>query len=100
MSDAATELVSSIICDHLRETYGLEPYILPNGRTGIHFLEMSNSLDFTDRSLREQIEFDISNSRHKDGTLGVEYRADLERWQATLMAALDVVRAALAEIPT
>ncbi len=73
------------IAERLIATYDLQPFILSNGRLGIHFMNLSWSSDYGE-TLIEQIREEIAAGRE-----------DLQEWRDTLAAALGVVDAALGQ---
>lgn len=87
-----------IIADRLIDTYGLEPFILSNGRIGIHFMGLSYSSDDGEETLIKQVREEIDGCRTSDGVLGEqEERAHIQEWRNTLAAALAEIDDALNE---
>ena len=88
------EYGGDVIASHLVEAYGIKPFILPSGKVGMHFMELSSSQD-SNTTLAAQIVFDIESSRNEDGRLDAEVIPDLRAWRETLKAALAIVEGAL-----
>lgn len=43
-----------VLAEHLIETYGIVPYVLPNGTLGLHFMALSASIE-TEGSLHSEV---------------------------------------------
>jgi len=101
LEDLETELedqeTGKTIAERLINAYGLEPFILRNGRLGIHFMELSWSSDDGEETLIEQVREEIDVGRNRDGSIADEERADLQAWRNTLSEALAEIDAALNE---
>ncbi len=73
------------IAERLIAAYDLQPFILSNGRLGIHFMNLSWSIDGGE-TLIDQVREEISAGRE-----------DLQEWRDTLAEALAVVDSALGQ---
>jgi hypothetical protein len=81
------------ITDRLILEYGLEPFILSTGQLGIHFMELSYSIE--GETLIEQLRDEIDACRNPDGEIGEDERTDLMTWRNTLAEAIAEIDAAL-----
>ena len=86
-----------VIAEDLRDRYGIEPFILSDGSFGVHFMDLSSSLDFGG-TLVEHIALDIAARRSGSGKLDLNAASALRSWQEMLLAALAVVEAAQVEV--
>lgn len=100
MSDQP-EYGGDIIARHLIDTYGIEPFMVSNGRLGVHFMELCSSCDeFED--LDRHLSAFIDGSRNpQTGSLagaGAESVAEIEETLRSLQKAVAVVETALREM--
>jgi hypothetical protein len=87
------------IAKHVVAIYELEPFVMPNGALGIHFVNLSTSIE-TDLSVFTEVEELVDDVA--EGPISTEdkdiYIDVLTRWQATLKTSLDKVTTALQKV--
>ncbi len=88
------------IADRLIAAYDLQPFLLSNGRLGIHFMNLSYS-DDSSETLIEQVREEIDACSMPDGLIGEQgEREHLQEWRNTLAEALSAIDSALRESDT
>jgi hypothetical protein len=106
MEDDDNELapIQYEIASYLTEAHEIMPYVLPNGVLGLHFLNLSVSID-TELTLFSEIEetsIEMESAAASSETSEVYevYKEYMSTWQATLRQLLEKVDTVVAKLNT